>query len=119
MQIESWVITVFLTAAAVISLFAVMRYRVDANERLSDKNDSEIHKRLEAFGKKIDEHSESLREHDVKIQQAPTMKEVRQEFVTKELFQQHKDHLDRQFEQLGKHLDSSVGEIKEILNRRH
>uniref|UniRef100_Q31HV0 Uncharacterized protein n=1 Tax=Hydrogenovibrio crunogenus (strain DSM 25203 / XCL-2) TaxID=317025 RepID=Q31HV0_HYDCU len=124
-EFGTWVIGACCTVFGIVATFAVMKYRIDRNEKETTKTDSEISKRLETHGLKIDEHSEDIRELIVKIQMAPTMDRVRAEFVTKEFFNQHKEHVDRQFNTLNKHIDAmgkqinaDMGDIKSLLRER-
>lgn len=106
MQIEGWMMTALAMVATVIGTIAVMRYQVAANEKSSERTDLEIKTRQDKQGEKLDEHDAVLRELREKIENKPSMKEVRTEFVTKEFFRLHQEHVDKQFTQVNSHIDS-------------
>ena len=113
-MLESTIITVGVVAAGVVSTFAVLKNKVSDSierDREQDKRfeeyqsatNTKVHtleafmnekapllehlsKVENAFGKKLDEHSSSIVAIREKMTQAPTMKEVRDEFVSKEMF---------------------------------
>ena len=112
---ESWIVSVVVALVGVVSTFAVMRSNV---HRLNETNKEQA-KKLEELEKfrnenapviahlskvedsmfaKIDSHSESLTSLKEQVGQVPSMKEVRDEFVTKELFLQMQKHMDEKFD---------------------
>lgn len=54
----------------------------------------------EAYGKKIDIQAKELVELKTKLANVPTMEEVRNEFVSKEMFKQMEKHMDEKFSKL-------------------
>ncbi|MBE0471772.1 MAG: hypothetical protein IBX55_19960 [Methyloprofundus sp.] len=115
MVMDGWMIAAASVILTWVGTFAVMRYRIDNAEKTSEKDQGEVQKRLDRYGLKIDDHSELLREHSAKIDQSPTMSEVRAEFVSKEFFQLHKEHIDNQFKNLNRHLDKHNAEVTEAI----
>lgn len=128
---ESWMVSVVVALVGVVSTFAVLRSNV---HRLNETN-KEQGKKLEELEKfrnesapviahlskvedsmfaKIDSHSESLTALKEQVGQVPSMKEVRDEFVTKELFLQMQKHMDEKFD----HLDKGLGKILDKLEER-
>jgi len=127
-MIESWMISAAISISTVIATFAVLRHKVNDSiirdneqdlrfkefkNKLDDelqelqkfKNESKPHlehlSRVEqAITKKLDFHSESITKLNQQITQAPTMKEVKEEFVSKELFKQLEKHIDEKFDKL-------------------
>lgn len=59
----------------------------------------------EAFGKKIDFQAKELVELKTKLANVPTMEEVRVEFVSKEMFNQMKEHIDEKFDRVESGID--------------
>lgn len=124
---ESWMVSLVIALVGVVSSFAVIRQKVneggnkdqEQDKRLTDlekfmneKNPMLNHfsKIEEAYGKKLDTHSRDITELQQKITQTPTMTEVRNEFVTKEMFKQMEKHIDEKFDKL-------ESGIEKILNK--
>lgn len=127
---ESWMVSVVVALVGVVSTFAVLRSNV---HRLNETNKDQAKKieQLERFGNenapviahlskveglmfaKIDAHSESLTSLKEKVGQAPSMKEVRDEFVTKELFMQMQKHMDEKFDHVDKGLAKILSKLEE------
>ncbi len=103
---ESWVISLIIAFAGVLATFAVTKNKVENN----DKQIEAIFKILKSLGEKVDTHSESLSEYKVEIKSTVSMKEVRAEFVSKELFKQMEKHIDEKFDKL-------ENGIEKILNK--
>jgi ribosome-associated translation inhibitor RaiA len=101
-KVESWVISLIIAFAGVLATFAVTKNKVENN----DKQIEAIFKILKSLGEKVDTHSESLSEYKVEIKSTVSMKEVRAEFVSKELFK----HIDEKFDKL-------ENGIEKILNK--
>ena len=128
---ESWIVSVAIALVGVVSVFAVMRANVNS---LNEENKEQAKKleQLEKFKsenvpvikhlsnvenlafKKIDNHSNLLTSLREQIGQVPSMREVRDEFVTKELFLQMQKHMDEKFD----HLDKGLGKILDKLEER-
>ena len=128
---ESWIVSVAIALVGVVSVFAVMRANVNS---LNEENKEQAKKleQLEKFRNenepviahlskveglmftKIDLHSELLTALKEQVGQAPSMKEVRDEFVTKELFLQMQKHMDEKFD----HLDRGLGKILDKLEEK-
>ena len=129
---ESWIVSVAVALVGVISTFAVMRSNV---HRLTETNKEQGKKleELEKFRnenapviahlskveglmfKKIDGHSAVLASLKEQISQVPSMREVRGEFVTKELFLQFEKHIDGRFDGLSKGFNKGLAEILDKL----
>ena len=128
---ESWMVSVAVALVGVVSTFAVLRSNVN---RLNETNKEQA-KKLEEVDEfrnknapviahlskvqdlmfaKIDAHSESLTSLKEQVTQAPSMKEVRDEFVTKELFLQMQKHMDEKFD----HLDKGLAKILDKLDEK-
>ena len=116
-MLHGWEISLFIALAGVIGTFAVMKNKVNEGGTKDKEQDTRL-KELEkfmnekapllehlskvenAFGKKLDEHAGAIVAVKEKITQAPTMKEVRDEFVTKEMFKQMEKHIDEKFDRV-------------------
>lgn len=124
---ESWMITLGGIVITLIAGYAVMRSNVSKGIEADKAQDAKIEalekfmneqspvlahysKVEEAYGKKLDFHAKELVEVKTKLGQAPTMKEVREEFVSKEVFLQMEKHIDEKFAGL-------QGGIDKILNK--
>ena len=127
---ESWMISVTVALVGVVSTFAVLRSNVhrlnetnkeqgkklEELERFHNKNTPVIIHLSKVEGlmfSKLDSHSETLTKLKEQVSQAPTMKEVRDEFVTKELFLQMQKHMDERFDSLGKTLNKILDKLEE------
>ena len=127
---ESWIVSVVIALVSVVSVFAVMRANVNS---LNEENKEQAKKleQLEKFKsenvpvikhlsnvenlafKKIDNHSNLLTSLKEQIGQVPSMREVRDEFVTKELFLQMQKHMDENFSRLGEGLRKVLDKLEE------
>ncbi|MDY0124500.1 hypothetical protein, partial [Sulfurimonas sp.] len=65
---------------------------------------------------KLDSCSSDIIKLQQQINQSPTMKEVRDEFMTKEMFRQVEKHIDTRFDTFEKKFDSLNDGLKEILS---
>jgi phosphopantetheine adenylyltransferase len=117
MGIESWMVSLIIAFIGAVSSFAVIKQKVNEGGSKDREQDDRL-KTLEkfmnektpfldhlskvenAYGKKLDDHSNALVEVKEKITQAPTMTEVRNEFVSKEMFKQMEKHIDEKFDKL-------------------
>lgn len=90
---ESLAISVGVAMTGTVATFAVLKSNVQRMVETSKE-----------LSRKIDGHSNSLAEMKEKINQSPTMKEVRDEFVTKEVSRQIQKHIDEKFDQVDKGL---------------
>lgn len=124
-------ISIVIAIIGFISIFAVMQNNVaklvKTNEAQEAKIDelekfkNETKPQFYAMSKSCDELKDKQAEQaqqiatlKEQIAQAPTMKEVRQEFVTKEMFKQMEKHIDEKFS-LVQH---GIDEILKKLDRR-
>lgn len=125
---------IIIAASAIVGSAAITKYKVsESNSKIialenavselkefmnSNKPMLQHFSRIEnAYGNKIDEHSGAIVELHQKTSQAPTMNEVRAEFVSKEMFTQMEKHIDEKFNKLDNELDKIDNGIKLILNR--
>ena len=139
-MLESWMISLGIAGAGVVATFAVLKSKVaDSMERDKEQDDrfrefqkhnSEKLHTLEAFMNekaplldhlsksenaifsKLDDYGKGIVELQQKVSQAPTMKEVRDEFVTKEMYLQMKEHIDEKFSKLELGLSEILKELR-------
>jgi hypothetical protein len=125
---QDWMLSIVIAGVGFISTFAVLKQKVtdsvirdneqdDRFKEYKNKIDEEIqglqkfknetlpaiehYSRIEqGYGKKLDYHSQEITKLSQQISQAPTMKEVRDEFVTKEMYKQMQKHIDEKFDKL-------------------
>ena len=141
-MLESTLVTVGVVAAGVVSTFAVLKNKVNDSierDREQDNRFEEYQKHqstkihtLEAFMNekapllehlsksenaifnKLDNYGKDIVALQQRVGQAPTMKEVRDEFVTKEMYLQMKEHIDEKFSKL----ELGLGEILKELRSK-
>lgn len=125
------IISLIIAVIGAIATYAVMRNNVDRlvkeNEQFAKrveelekfKNETspqfnQMTKQCEEIQEKQNSQAQTIATLKEQIAQAPTMKEVRQEFVTKEMFKQMEKHIDEKFS-LVQH---GIDEILKKLDRR-
>jgi predicted RND superfamily exporter protein len=123
------IISLIIAIITAIATYAVMRNNVDRLVKENEKQKADIDnlekfknenaQRIEYLMKACDElklkaqdQSESITSLKEKVAQAPTMKEVRQEFVSKEMFNQMQKHIDEKFQMV----QSGIQKILEKLD---
>lgn len=118
MEVSLWQI---LTAVATIaSAFALVKYQAIENKRQFELHDAEQKRMVESFFNKLDKHSEELVELRTKQEANITAKEVQSQYISRELFEMHKQHIDHRFDSLDNRfdkVDGAVGKILEELKR--
>ncbi len=103
-------ISIVIAIVGVISTFAITKNKVENN----DEQIKAVFKMLKGHGDKIDSHSESLVAHQVEIKSTVTMKEVRAEFVSKELFKQMEKHIDEKFDKLENGIEKILTKLEKV-----
>ncbi len=139
-MLESTLVSIGVVAAGVIGTFAVLKTKVNDSVERDKEQDKKFedyqtyqNKRmntLEAFMNekapllehlsksenaifnKLDNYGKDIVTLQQKIGQAPTMKEVREEFVTKEMYIQMKEHIDEKFSKLELGLSEILKELR-------
>ena len=142
---QDWMLSVLIAGVGFVSTFAVLKQKV-ANSVTRDveqdirfkeyknkteqvivelqkfKNETvpaiEHYSRIEVgYGKKIDYQAQEITKLNQQISQAPTMKEVREEFVTKEMYKQMQKHIDEKFDKMEVSQDKTNEMLNQILIR--
>ncbi len=115
--------------ATLIAGYAVMRSNVSKGMDVDKAQDEKIEvlekfmnekkpllthlsKVEEAYGKKIDCQAKELIELKTKLASVPSMKEVRAEFVSKEVYLQMEKHIDEKFAGLQNGIKQILDEVK-------
>ena len=101
------------------SMFVTMKNKTDQHgldiKEIKEKN--ERHKKEDDIlhGKmfdKLDELNKEIATHKVFIGNAPTMEQVRNEFVTKEMFKQMEKHIDEKFDKVENGIDKILSKLE-------
>ena len=101
MGIESWMVSLVFSIGGVIAVLAIGKYKTEQNQKeIEDERKARV-----AVGIKLDKVTEEVAEHKVRLHNAPSMEDVRKEFVSKEMFKQMEKHIDGRFDNLGKSLE--------------
>ena len=106
---ESWMVSLAIAVAGGIATFAITKNRVDNN----DKQILTILSDVKEIKNKLSSHSELLSEHNIKIQTGASMKEVRAEFVSKEMFKQLEKHMDEKFSRVERGISEILRELRD------
>lgn len=134
---EGWMVSAAIAVAGLIGMIYVNKYKVDdlkesfskALSRIESNHTKDLdeikrqtQKELESviqrqvgIGRKVDEHSETLGEHKIIVNNAVTMEQVDSKFLTRDLFRAHEKHIDQRFQSIEKKLDAGFGELKELI----
>jgi len=129
---DTWIISPLIIIAGFIGTFAVIRSKVVVGESKNIKQDERIEilekfmnnntpllthlsKSENTIFSKLDIHSNNITTMQQQIGQSPTMKEVRDEFMTKEMFRQVEKHIDTRFDSFEKKFDGLSDGLEKIL----
>jgi len=141
---EDWMISLLIAGAGVIATFAVLKQKVADSLAKDDEQDirfkefrikveddlsylqkfkNESKPQLEhlsrveqAITKKLDNSAQEITRLNQQITQSPTMKEVREEFVTKEMYKQLEKHIDEKFTKMESHQERTNDMLHEVLS---
>ena len=116
---ESWQVSVVIGVITYISIFVTLKNKTEQNtadiKDIKEKNerrkkeDDILHSKL--FDK-LDDVNQEIATHKVKLGNAPTMEQVRAEFVTKEMFKQMEKHIDEKFDKLENGIDKILAKLE-------
>lgn len=120
---ESWQVSVIIGIISYISMFVTLRNKTDQHtaeiKEIKDKNDKHKTDDEKLHGKlfdKVDEINQELATHKVRLGNAPSMEQVRGEFVTKEMFKQMEKHIDDKFDRLEAGLTKILDKLEQQQN---
>ena len=128
---EGWMISALIAVITLVAGYAVMRNNVAKGMEADGKQDLKIEvlekfmnekkplldhlsKVEEAQGKKLDCQAKELIELKTKLANTPSMKEVREEFVSKEVYLQMEKHMDEKFAGL----QNGISEILKTVKKK-
>ena len=114
------VLQIIMTVATLAAAFALVKYQSAENKRQLEAHENEQKRQTELFFGKLDKHSEELFELRTKQGANITAKEVQSQYISRELFEMHKQHIDHRFDTLDNRfdkVDTSMGKILEELKR--
>lgn len=126
---EGWMISALIAVITLVAGYAVMRnnvakgmeadkaqdVKIEAFEKFMNETKPalEHYSRVEiGYGKKIDYFDREVVELKTKLNQSPSMKEVRDEFVSKEVYLQMEKHMDQKFAGLQSGIKEILDEVK-------
>ena len=98
----------------VVATFSVVKYQSSENKQLLEKHDLEQQKIVEAVFKKLDQHAEDIVTLKTKQESNITAKEVHDQYISRELFEMHKQHIDHRFDQAESRfdrIDTNMGKL--------
>lgn len=116
---EGWQVSVGIGIITYISIFVTLKNKTEQNSSdirdLKDK--SERHKKEDdiihsKMFDKVDDLNQEIATHKVRLGNAPTMEQVRAEFVTKEMFKQMEKHIDEKFDKLENGIDKILTKLE-------
>lgn len=116
---ESWQVSIIMGVITYISIFVTLKNKTEQN--ISDikdlKDKSERHKKEDdtihsKMFDKVDDLNQEIATHKVRLGNAPTMEQVRAEFVTKEMFKQMEKHIDEKFDKLESGIDKILTKLE-------
>jgi flagellar motor protein MotB len=115
---ESWQLSAIFGLITYISIFVTVRNKTDQHskdiEKLQEgstshrKDEEGLHTKL---FERIDFLNKEIAELKVKVGVAPTMEQVRADFVTKEMFNQMQKHMDEKFDKLENGIDKILNKL--------
>jgi len=116
---ESWMVSVIIGALTYFSMLVTMKNKTDQHsldikeikekDERHKKEDDNLHAKL--FDK-INELNKEVSRHKVIIANSPTMEQVRNEFVTKEMFKQMEKHIDEKFDKVENGVDKILSKLE-------
>ena len=132
---ESWMVTGVSILCMLVGQFALNKYQIgetksqvrklftltDGLSEFMNTNTPVLNhfsKIEDIHNKKLENQSSDIVELKTKLNTVPTMKEVKDEFLSKEMFKQFEKHMDSKFEGLQVGQSQILTELREVLNER-
>jgi uncharacterized membrane protein YgaE (UPF0421/DUF939 family) len=99
----------------VIGFFFTLKSKAENNASKIDEVDSSFTKFADSMRKELKQKDEKILELNLKVENAPSMQQVDNKFLTKEFFKQHEKHIDSKFADIEKKLIAGFTDIKDML----
>lgn len=115
-------IQIILAVSTVGSVFAITRYQTAENKKNLEAHESSNERTVESMYKTLDEHSKSIVALQTNQQHNITAKEVREQYISRELFQMHREHIDDRFNQVNSrfdNVDTNLGNILSAIKQKN
>jgi len=106
---ESWMVSAILATITYIAMFVTYKNKTDTHTKSID----ELKSKIEKTEQKTDNNRMDISSLNTQLTTVPTTEHIRQEFVSKELFQQMKEHIDEKFDKL----ENGISKILDKLNK--
>lgn len=113
MDYFSIVVAIIGTAGA----FAVVKYQSSDNKTQLDKYKEDQGEVTKKLFEKIDKHGEDIVALKTKQEANITAKEVHEQYISRELFEMHKQHIDHRFDSLDNRFDKVDGFMGKIIDK--
>lgn len=121
---EDYAVNLLIGAISVVAIFVTNKVQTQQNQKDIEeiKGDAKARKQTnEALHSKIfdklDALNEEVAKHKVLLVSAPSMKDVDEKFVSKEMFKQMEKHIDDKFDNMGKSLQQVIDNQEKMLNK--
>lgn len=101
------VIQIILLLVTIISVFAVVKYQTSENKKNLEDHEASNVRIIESIHKTIEANSKEIVALQTNQQHNITAKEVREQYISRELFELQVKHIDQRFN----NIDSSLGNI--------
>ena len=105
-EIEAWIPNILIGLVTLVATYAVLKRDVN-----------ELKRETKVIEKEMDEMKTAQHIFDNRIVSAPSMEQVRQEFVSKELFDIMKNHMDEKFQSLEKGQNKILVLVEKLTER--
>ena len=130
----SWLISVVIAIVGYISMTVTVKNKTEQNSKDIEVNRKEHKEAISIISSRMDDHfkeddvihgrmlgkldkaSEELATHKVQLANSPSMEQVRNEFVSKEMFKQLEKNIDNKIEITEKHLSDKVDTMGKSIN---
>lgn len=101
------VIQIFLVFVTIISVFAVVKYQTSENKKNLEVHELSNEETIKAIYKTLDTNSKDIVALQTNQQHNITAKEVREQYISRELFEMQVKHIDHRFN----NIDTTLGNI--------
>lgn len=130
----SWLISIVIAVIGYIAMAVTVKNKTEQNSKDIEANKTECKEAITAINGKLESHfkeddvihgrifgkldkaSEELATHKVQLANSPSMEQVRNEFVSKEMFKQLEKNIDHKIDTTEKHLVDKVDTMGKSIN---